>query len=290
MKNKRKILAVMVTGIVIIMAACESSNEQSTKISDEQEKSNIYENKDETKGSIDIVTENSKENENAGDHEVAEQTEKKPSETKGNIQITNGDEAVQFLMQQLKEGNDDNISFGTDGKLEIDNNGSYYMIQLVDIPLRVSGKTGSLGYYKVYQDGTYELFQLTSSDSDKEFAKNVKEEYLKKLHDIEKEMEELLENSEATTTLEMEEEIVYGYKTWDAELNEIYGTLKEQLSKEQMEKLREEQRDWIKHRDEVAKETSLKFKGGSIESLEYVAKQAALTKERCYELIANYMK
>jgi uncharacterized protein YecT (DUF1311 family) len=74
------------------------------------------------------------------------------------------------------------------------------------------------------------------------------------------------------------------------ELNKIYGVLKEQLSKEQMEKLREEQRNWINHRDEAAKKSSLKYKGGSTESLEYVATQASLTRERCFKLVAKYMK
>ncbi|MEH7440091.1 lysozyme inhibitor LprI family protein [Neobacillus drentensis] len=73
-------------------------------------------------------------------------------------------------------------------------------------------------------------------------------------------------------------------------MNEIYGVLKEQLDTKQMEKLKEEQRKWIKHRDEAAKEASLKYKGGTTEALEYVATQATLTRERCYELVAKYMK
>lgn len=114
-----------------------------------------------------------------------------------------------------------------------------------------------------------------------------REEYLKKLN----EMEEADRNLEAGTTMvELEEQEVERYKKWDVELNEIYGVLKEQLSTEQMDKLREEQRNWVKNRDEVAKEASLKYQGGSMESLEYVATQASLTRERCYELVAKYMK
>lgn len=114
-----------------------------------------------------------------------------------------------------------------------------------------------------------------------------KEKYLKKLN----EMEEADRNLESGTTMvELEEQEVERYKKWDTELNEIYGLLKEQLSTEQMDKLREEQRNWIKHRDEAAREASLKYKGGSMEALEYVATQASLTRERCYELVAKYMK
>lgn len=118
-------------------------------------------------------------------------------------------------------------------------------------------------------------------------SESKKDEYLKKLN----EMEESDRYSEAgTTTLELEEQEAERFKKWDVELNKIYGVLKEQLSTEQMDKLREEQRNWIKQRDEMAKEASLKYKGGSTESLEYVATQASLTKERCYELVAKYME
>ena len=57
-----------------------------------------------------------------------------------------------------------------------------------------------------------------------------------------------------------------------------------------MEKLKEEQRDWITYRDETAKASSLKYEGGSTEALEYVATQAILTRERCYVLVAKYMR
>lgn len=133
-----------------------------------------------------------------------------------------------------------------------------------------------------------------STENTSEVADNIevnseskKEVYLKKLND----MEEADRNLEVGTTMvELEEQEVERYKKWDVELNEIYGVLKEQLSTEQMDKLREEQRNWIKHRDEAAREASLKYKGGSMESLEYVATQASLTRERCYELVAKYMK
>lgn len=125
--------------------------------------------------------------------------------------------------------------------------------------------------------------------SDKEdLSKNSKkEEYLKKLN----EMEEADKHTEAKTTIsDMEEQEEERYKKWDKVLNEVYGVLKEQLSNEQVDLLREEQRKWIEYRDEAAKEASLEYKGGSMESLEYIATQARLTKERAYKLVANHMK
>lgn len=129
--------------------------------------------------------------------------------------------------------------------------------------------------------------QVNSSNSNSEITGGNKEEYLKKLND----MEESDKNAETGTTMvELNEQAAERYKKWDLELNEIYGVLKKQLSTEQLNKLKEEQRNWIKHRDEVAKEASLKYKGGSMESLEYVATQANLTQERCYELVEKYLK
>lgn len=113
-----------------------------------------------------------------------------------------------------------------------------------------------------------------------------KDQYLKKLN----EMEEADRNTEDGKTMKnMVEQEKLRFKKWDAELNKIYGILKEQLTKEQMNNLREEQRNWITLRDKDAKESAEKYKGGSYESLEYVATQASLTKERCYELVAKYM-
>lgn len=114
-----------------------------------------------------------------------------------------------------------------------------------------------------------------------------KDEYLDRLNV----MEEADKNEVAkTTTVDMIEQEKKRYKKWDEALNEIYGVLKEQLSAEEMDKLRVEQLDWIEHRDTSAKEAALKYEGGSMEPLEYVATQASLTKDRCYELVARYME
>jgi len=123
--------------------------------------------------------------------------------------------------------------------------------------------------------------------NDNEGVESEKEAYLKKLNG----MEEADRNGESgETTSELEEQEEERFKKWDVELNEIYGVLEEQLSTEEMEKLREEQRDWVESRDETAKEASLKYEGGASETLEYVATQASLTRERCYTLVARYMQ
>jgi uncharacterized protein YecT (DUF1311 family) len=117
---------------------------------------------------------------------------------------------------------------------------------------------------------------------------SLKEEYLKKLNIAKKETEDLEATDSSTYTLKKVEND--RWEIWDQLLNEIYGALKVQLSQEEMDQLREEQRNWITYRDESALEASLKYKGGTQEHLEYVAVLANLTEERCYELVEKYMK
>jgi uncharacterized protein YecT (DUF1311 family) len=115
-----------------------------------------------------------------------------------------------------------------------------------------------------------------------------KEEYLKKLEDTKRKTEESEATDSSTYALKRVEND--RWEIWDELLNEIYGVLKEQLSSEEMDHLREEQRNWIKFRDARALKASQKYKGGTQEHLEYVSVLANLTEERCYELVANYLK
>ncbi|WP_235000491.1 lysozyme inhibitor LprI family protein [Virgibacillus dakarensis] len=116
---------------------------------------------------------------------------------------------------------------------------------------------------------------------------SLKEEYLKKLNDTKKETDEM--EAEDTSTYALKKVENDTWDIWDELLNEIYGALKEQLPPEEMDQLREEQRNWIKYRDDSALEASLKYKGGTQEHLEYVTVFANLTEERCFELVEDYM-
>ena len=119
-------------------------------------------------------------------------------------------------------------------------------------------------------------------------ASGLKEQYLQKLHDTKKETDAMKPIDDTTFALKK----VEGdrYDIWDGLLNEIYGVLEEQLSAEEMEQLRIKQREWIANRDATAKEASLKYEGGTMEQLEYVAVVNNLTVERCFELVEGYMK
>jgi uncharacterized protein YecT (DUF1311 family) len=119
---------------------------------------------------------------------------------------------------------------------------------------------------------------------------NLKEEYLKKLNDAKNEVEEMRKNPIDDTTFALKKVEGDAYNIWDGLLNEVYGVLKKQLTTEEMDQLRNKQREWLTYRDTTAKEESLKFKGGTLEQYEYVRVVNNLTEDRCFELVENYMK
>ncbi|MEH7385880.1 lysozyme inhibitor LprI family protein [Bacillus sp. JJ1521] len=124
-------------------------------------------------------------------------------------------------------------------------------------------------------------------DTSKTTTMNIKEEYLKKLKDTKKVTDEMEAESTATYALKAVEDD--RWDIWDDLLNEVYGVLNEQLPPNEMDKLRQEQRDWINHRDDTALEASVKYKGTTSEHLEYSTISADLTEERCFELVKEYM-
>ena len=116
----------------------------------------------------------------------------------------------------------------------------------------------------------------------------LKKHYIQKISNTKKLVAELEATDSSTYALKDLENERWTY--WDQLLNEIYSSLEKQLSQEEMDRLREEQRNWIKSRDESALASSQKYKGGTQEQLEYVAVLANLTEERCNELVNNYVK
>lgn len=119
---------------------------------------------------------------------------------------------------------------------------------------------------------------------------STKSEYLLYLDEIEKGLSDLDSLYKSGTTVDLVEANYEAYKRWDVALNKVYGVLKEQLSNQDLDKLRDEQRKWIEFRDKKAKEDAAEFEGGTFESVQYASTLQKLTKERCYELVNTYMK
>ncbi len=70
-----------------------------------------------------------------------------------------------------------------------------------------------------------------------------------KKHRIDIELQKCLDSKENSTTLKMTHCVTKAADAWDIELNKNYKTLLGLLNKEQKEKLKETQRQWIKYRD-----------------------------------------
>lgn len=113
--------------------------------------------------------------------------------------------------------------------------------------------------------------------------------YLQKLDDIEKGLSDL-DSLYAGSTLEMKQAASEEYSRWDKALNEIYAELKAKLPKDKMDKLQEEEIKWIDDKENNAKKSSKEFEGGTMEGLTYLSCLAQSTKDRCYELVNNYME
>lgn len=126
--------------------------------------------------------------------------------------------------------------------------------------------------------------------TNEEESVDLKEEYLNKLNETKKKVEEMRENPMDETTFALKKIEGDAFDILDGMLNEIYGVLEETLPTEEMEQLRIEQREWLDYRDNTAKEASLQYKGGTMEQYEYVRVENNLTQERCFELVENYMK
>lgn len=119
--------------------------------------------------------------------------------------------------------------------------------------------------------------------------KNKRELYINKLNNIESGLTDL-EEKYLRTTAEMKEAEGKRYERWDKALNEIYAELKLQMAPSDMKQLTEKQIKWISYRDNEAKKYSLEFEGGTMEPVAYLGSLGKTTKDRCYELVENYMK
>ncbi|WP_197142971.1 TcaA 3rd/4th domain-containing protein [Lysinibacillus sphaericus] len=117
-----------------------------------------------------------------------------------------------------------------------------------------------------------------------------KDEYIQKLDSIDAglaDLEHLYTNKDNTEILKAEKET---YTRWDNILNEIYALLKQQLSSGDMQSLKEVQIEWIKDKESSAKNAASKYAEDEMKEITKYKIEAQYTKERCYELVKNYMK
>lgn len=118
-----------------------------------------------------------------------------------------------------------------------------------------------------------------------EQQKNMYFYYYKRYQEIESNVGCLYDN--AYSTADLVEAEGNELNEWDDLLNEVYNYIKQTISSEEFEKLRESQRNWIKQRDKNA-EGAANF-DGSAATLEYNGSLISQTKERIIWLIENYI-
>lgn len=133
-----------------------------------------------------------------------------------------------------------------------------------------------------------------SNESNTALAQDIesqKQMYLNKLNELAKNLDETQDERYAgPTTLDLIEAASDEYTKWDDILNKIYFLLEQQLSQEDMDKLREEEINWINTKELKSKEAADKYEGGTIAPYMAISSKIASTKERCYELVNQYMK
>lgn len=115
-----------------------------------------------------------------------------------------------------------------------------------------------------------------------------KEEYQKRLEEVDRLVENTKESSVTSNTDAYKNITDYEYRLWDTELNRIYLAVMSGMNAEESEGLKTEEREWIIRRDSEAGKAAAKYKGGTMENLEYMASMAATTRARSYELLEKY--
>lgn len=116
-------------------------------------------------------------------------------------------------------------------------------------------------------------------------------EFIEKLDNIQKELDTLpaKKDSDKGVTNAMKDYYGISYEKYDEALNEIYALLKKELSPETMKDLKAEQINWIEQKEDKANEERQKYEGGTNENVAYYTSLYESTKDRCYELVNNYM-
>ncbi|WP_339251022.1 lysozyme inhibitor LprI family protein [Sporosarcina sp. FSL W8-0480] len=120
---------------------------------------------------------------------------------------------------------------------------------------------------------------------------STKTELLDRLDNIQKELDALPEKQDSDKGVTNAMKSYYGvsYERYDEALNEIYALLKKSLPTKTMNELKTKQIQWIKQKENAAEEERKKYEGGTFEYVAYYISLYESTKNRCYELVNEYM-
>lgn len=172
-----------------------------------------------------------------------------------------------------------------EGERKIEGFGTVYVYQLLDENGFV-GVVKDTGFIVDPLDETTNLVE--EAPSPKADAYSQKNRFTQKMVNLEKELAWVDEQYDTLSVAEMYDLEEMRYQEWDDLLNEIYGVLKSVLSSAEMEALTVAQRDWIVYRDNKAEKGTDQL-GGGWQSLQRMINLGDLTKNRCYELVEEYL-
>lgn len=139
-----------------------------------------------------------------------------------------------------------------------------------------------------HENDVAELSKVVSQDKNGEDqVQSRKQEFINKLNNIKIELspgQRLVEEGTESQN-DLNNYAFQSYGKWDKSLNEIYNVLKQQLSSNDMEKLKNEESNWIAQKDAIAQRDSEDMRGGTGEDYLRYTSLAKSTQERCYQLV-----
>lgn len=128
--------------------------------------------------------------------------------------------------------------------------------------------------------------ETKSTSAVSEISPRDTDEYYQKLQSLEQKEEDLY--GQTTDSQSMKDAVAQVYEWWDDELNYVYQQLKQTLSDEEFQTLKEEELDWIAARDSEAEKVAEQWEGGSDQIIAVTEREIELTKERTYELTQRW--
>ena len=121
--------------------------------------------------------------------------------------------------------------------------------------------------------------------------KITKEQFLEQLDKLKVDLDNTKDTRyESSVTVDLVDAASEEYKLWDDKLNEIYSYLQSILPEDEMNNLTKEELQWIAIRDEKSEEAAKKNEDGTIAPFNKIMSLISNTRDRCYELVNNYIK
>ncbi len=150
------------------------------------------------------------------------------------------------------------------------------IITLLMVSVLAFGMTGCQN--EKTQETTNGMETADEQESDVDY-----ENYIATIEEQSDSIKYALEN-EVVTQAEMNGKSQELYELWDGALNYLWGELKNVLSEEEFEELRDEQRIWIAQKEEAVENAGKEFEGGSLYPTIVNTEAAGITEKRVYEL------